>query len=1556
MKRCMGCMEVYDEKFEICPHCGYMEGTMPEEAIHMIPGTVLHERYIIGKVVGYGGFGVTYVAWDSQLEHKVAIKEYLPSEFSTRMPGKPELTIFNGDKSQQFSDGMKKFVEEARRLAKFQKEPGIVKIYDCFEENRTAYIIMEYLEGITLAEYIKEAGLIPTDVAIQMMMPIMTSLKAVHAEGIIHRDIAPDNIMISSNGEIKLIDFGAARYATTSHSRSLTVIIKPGYSPEEQYRSRGDQGPHTDVYAVGAVLYKMITGQTPPDSMERRAFFENGHKDILEPMHKFVKDIPENKENAILNAMNVRIEDRSADMDTFIQEVTSDEPIARRCGKIKKIDVLRWPLWLKITVPTAFVTVVTLLVLFITGVIGFNIHSPRDISIPDGMTRIPRVVSMAEIEAKETLEKKQLAYVVNGKRYDGQIAKDCILTQEASVGSVVPVNYQLGVVISSGAEQIEIPYLIGYTEEAGINELENLGFAYEIVNDYDSVIETGHICAQSIVGGEEADKGSMIILTVSQGRNPDIEYNFSGDKMPDITGMKFNDVIKVCEQYGIRIVVSGYDYSDNEEAMTVLEQKIKKGETIQSDSVVEIVMSKGKHIYKVCDVVYMEEEDAIAKLDRSGIKYDIEYREDENVAEGCIVSQSIVAGNVIDKDEVVTLVISLGPPKFDMIDVTGESEKDALGKLRELGLIVTSQYEYSKDIPVGTVFAQSVKKGEKVYKGYEIVITVCSDKELVKVPDVTGITYDEASKKLEEAGFKVNKNEIYDVDAAAGTVIGQTPGAATSQMVGSKILLTVSLGKEPVKVKLDANSGNVETDELTVYYTDTYGELPVPVRKNCTFAGWYTAKESGTKIDKDTVVNVNIGHTLYAHWNRNVVLVTFDFNDGVTSASTSPMFVGDKYSVEEPTRQFYEFTGWYTAKDGGTKVTADTEITNDKPHTIYATWKRKSVKVKYDAGKGTVIGDKEKIYELGDYYSEIEAERDGYSFAGWYTKENGGGDRIYSSTQVVNESAHTLYAFWSNSPVKISFNSNGGSSIENINVVYDREYGNLPVPVKKGYEFVGWYTEADGGSKITESSIVKAIDKQTLYAHWENSKYKIYFNSCGGTCNINNMTVTYDKAYGTLPTPTRTGYTFKGWFSEAGLTTQIYSTTIYKVAGNQTLYAKWEANNYTVSFNSNGGSACSNMTVTYDKTYGTLPTPTRKGYTFKGWFGEAGFTTQIYSTTAYKLTSDQTLYAKWDVNSYKVTFDPNGGSVSTTEKTYNFGSNYGTLPTPTRDYYTFNGWFTSASGGTQVYSATVMDSDYNTTLYAHWTQNPVSDWVLASSAPADAEIIDTKWTYYINIGKTVETTDPNYSEDGWTIASKTESWEETGRGRAYQGSVPSQFQFDTNFNIVNLGVTINSFKPNNILGYETSTSKRTTSLTAGYIYFHWVINCNYAYDGVNLNRTIAPRNMTWDNMAFSYFFAFFDTKAYPAAGKYYCCSTGIENYNCGELDSWFRSIEKSSTDGIYTPRFFRISVTYQDYVDYKKVYTYRLTQQVLRESNCDSEPPEGSGLYNVTKYVKYRAK
>src|SRR5699024_7495705 len=197
------------------------------------------------KEIGFAGFDVKYIAWHTTLKIRVAIKEYPQSEFATRAVGQTQVTIFSGNKTEQFHDGMLKFLDEAQRLMKFQNEQGIVHIYDSFEENNTAYIVMEYLDGETLTAYLERNGEIPVGEALAMITPIFTSLEHVHAVGIIHRDTAPDNIMITKDGQVKLIDFGAARYATTSHSRSLTVIIKAGYSPEEQYRSQGKQGTHT---------------------------------------------------------------------------------------------------------------------------------------------------------------------------------------------------------------------------------------------------------------------------------------------------------------------------------------------------------------------------------------------------------------------------------------------------------------------------------------------------------------------------------------------------------------------------------------------------------------------------------------------------------------------------------------------------------------------------------------------------------------------------------------------------------------------------------------------------------------------------------------------------------------------------------------------------------------------------------------------------------------------------------------------------------------------------------------------------------------------------------------------------------------------------------------------------------------------------------------------------------------------------------------------------------------------------------------------------------------
>ncbi len=268
MTRCMQCMKEYDG--DKCPYCGYVNGSAECEHYYLPEGTLLAERYIIGKVLGHGGFGITYIGFDKKLGLRVAVKEYLPSEISTRALGETTVTTFSGDKHDAYVYGLGRFIDEAKTMAQFEAHPCIVAVKDYFEANKTAYIVMEYLDGITLGEYLKRSGgRISEEETLSIVQPIIDALKAVHGRGIIHRDISPDNIYILTNSQVKLLDFGAARHAMSEKSKSLSVVLKPGFAPPEQYYSRGKQGPWTDVYALGATMYRMLTGQNPPEAMER---------------------------------------------------------------------------------------------------------------------------------------------------------------------------------------------------------------------------------------------------------------------------------------------------------------------------------------------------------------------------------------------------------------------------------------------------------------------------------------------------------------------------------------------------------------------------------------------------------------------------------------------------------------------------------------------------------------------------------------------------------------------------------------------------------------------------------------------------------------------------------------------------------------------------------------------------------------------------------------------------------------------------------------------------------------------------------------------------------------------------------------------------------------------------------------------------------------------------------------------------------------------------------------------------------------------------------------
>lgn len=251
-----------------CPYCGAV--VLKEPQPHHLPtGSLIAGRYWIEGVLGEGGFGITYLGRDNKLGHAIAVKEYFPHGLTHRYTdGSYEVYASSSDEDQTFVRGRERFLKEAQTLAQFTAEPGVVSVTDYVEENNTAYLIMEYLEGVTLMQYIRTNGIMSADKTFEMLEPVMKTLEKIHKAGIIHRDISPDNIMRLNSGQLVLMDFGSARKYVDDR-RSMSVMLKKGYAPMEQYRRSGEQGPWTDVYALCATIYHCITGKLPEDSLDR---------------------------------------------------------------------------------------------------------------------------------------------------------------------------------------------------------------------------------------------------------------------------------------------------------------------------------------------------------------------------------------------------------------------------------------------------------------------------------------------------------------------------------------------------------------------------------------------------------------------------------------------------------------------------------------------------------------------------------------------------------------------------------------------------------------------------------------------------------------------------------------------------------------------------------------------------------------------------------------------------------------------------------------------------------------------------------------------------------------------------------------------------------------------------------------------------------------------------------------------------------------------------------------------------------------------------------------
>ena len=333
---CMNCFSVKGP-YEVCRYCGYVEGTPPEQPHYLRPGTVLKGHFIVGTAIGVGGFGITYKCYDATLGVIVAIKEFFPVGLVNRSPGEMKVGLLSGEKEKQYKNQIKRFLMEAQSIAQFGKANDIVNVFDYFEENNTAYIVMEYIDGVLLKDYLEKQGALSPDIAMTIIEPVVEALKKIHASGIIHRDISPDNIFICTDSSVKLLDFGAAKQTMDIYNQTVSIVLKHGYAPPEQYFSKGEFGPWTDIYALGATMYRMFTGLMPTESVERMANDNMPAPNVVNP------EIPQYLSNVIKKAMAVKVENRYRSVEDLRKDLVPNA-VSDNSRVIKKIVAICAPI------------------------------------------------------------------------------------------------------------------------------------------------------------------------------------------------------------------------------------------------------------------------------------------------------------------------------------------------------------------------------------------------------------------------------------------------------------------------------------------------------------------------------------------------------------------------------------------------------------------------------------------------------------------------------------------------------------------------------------------------------------------------------------------------------------------------------------------------------------------------------------------------------------------------------------------------------------------------------------------------------------------------------------------------------------------------------------------------------------------------------------------------------------------------------------------------------------------------------------------------------------
>ncbi len=559
MKLCYGCMQqIGNGHTGLCPHCGYDPNEIVDTAVYLKPGTVLNDKYLVGRALGYGGFGITYVGWDRNLSRKVCIKEYFPRNLSRRVSlEQSTVTVAEQEQIDRFQMGLRQFLEEARSLANLANVKGIVKIHSFFEANHTGYIIMEYLEGQDVKGMLKaEGGKFAYEKAEYIILTVLHTLNEIHKKNVLHRDIAPDNIFITNEGVIKLIDFGAAKHAAAQANTNAEILLKEGYAPLEQYRRDTRQGTYTDIYAAAALFYRMLTGKKPPSARSR---FK---QDTLRSVSEMGVQVPEYAEMAIMTSLNLQPQHRIQTAYEFMEALGGADFVPRYepewiLPHVEEPKDKRGLSGFMEKFGGASIGVKAAVILFLLAAAGGGVYgitrlasggSVEVSATGEGTATVSLLEGRALADVKEELEQTGIAdikvtYVLN------EAPNDTVIAQSKAAGSIVDTAQDgtMELTVSGGSQFVTLGSYVQKSLDEAKREAEADHVPYVVSEICSDDQPKGTVYDQSAAPGEVFDvTAGKITLSVSRGAKSDFDRT-----LPDFSGETVEQAKKMLDELGL---------------------------------------------------------------------------------------------------------------------------------------------------------------------------------------------------------------------------------------------------------------------------------------------------------------------------------------------------------------------------------------------------------------------------------------------------------------------------------------------------------------------------------------------------------------------------------------------------------------------------------------------------------------------------------------------------------------------------------------------------------------------------------------------------------------------------------------------------------------------------------------------------------------------------------------------------------------------------------------------------------------------------------------------